>query len=113
MADYAALPLFTDAFLADCGHLPDADLGRYLRILLLMWRTPGCRVPDDDAWLARKLKRTIADIRAEVRPLLDEFCQRRAGYLTQKRLTKEFKYVRTKSNNNARAAKARWDKDKS
>ena len=30
MANYAALPLFTDALMADCGHLDDARFGLYL-----------------------------------------------------------------------------------
>lgn len=47
MADYAALPLFTDAYMADCSHLSDAEHGRYLLLLMLMWRSPGCRVALD------------------------------------------------------------------
>ncbi len=48
MADFPALPLFTDAYLADCSHLSDAEHGRYLRLLMLVWLSPECRVPNDD-----------------------------------------------------------------
>lgn len=88
MAQFPCLPLWTDALLADTSHLSDAEFGRYMRMLILIWRTPGCRVPNDDAWLTRHLPRTptIEDIRATV----FEYCQTDGNFITQKRLKREF-----------------------
>ena len=45
MADFPALPLFTDAYLADCGYFSDAEHGRYLRLLMRLWQSPDCYLP--------------------------------------------------------------------
>jgi hypothetical protein len=44
LAEFPALPLFTDAILADTAHLSHEEFGAYMRILILMWRTPECRI---------------------------------------------------------------------
>ena len=53
VAEFPALPLWTDAYLADTTHLTYAESGMYLAILMHMWRCPGCRIPNDQEWLAR------------------------------------------------------------
>lgn len=45
MAEYPALPLWTDAYEADCSHLSDAEDGCYLRLIIEMWRSRHCRIP--------------------------------------------------------------------
>ena len=55
MAEFPALPLFTDAVIADCNHLTDEEFGAYMRILIVMWRSPGCKIPFADAWLMRRM----------------------------------------------------------
>ena len=112
MADYPALPLWTDAYLADCSHLSDAEHGRYLRLLMEMWRTPGCRLPNDDEWLARKFSRSVEDVQRELRPLLREFFNSDGHWLRQKRLTREHEYIENLSAAQSKRAKARWDKGK-
>lgn len=112
MAEYAALPLFTDALMADCGHLDDERFGLYLRLLILMWRSPGCRIPNDNQWLANKLRREVSDIENDVRPIIEEFCRSDGNWITQKRLTKEFKYVTDQHKKQSERAKARWNKEK-
>jgi uncharacterized protein YdaU (DUF1376 family) len=112
MADYPALPLWTDAYLADCGHLDDAEHGRYLLILMAMWRAPGQRLPNDDEWLARKFKRSVERVKSELRPLIAEFCFSDGNWIKQKRLEKEFKYVKKQADQRSVAAKARWNKEK-
>src|SRR4051812_21801143 len=59
MAEFPALPLWTDAYLADCGHLSDAEHGRYFLLLMAMWRAPECRLPNDNDWLARRFRRSV------------------------------------------------------
>lgn len=112
MPDFPALPLFTDAYLADTTHLDDAEHGRYLQLLMLMWRTPGCRIPNDDAWLARRLSRTPDQIQVEWRPLIAEFCQISKKWVSQKRLTREWGWLQKKRGKNQKSAKSRWDKEK-
>ena len=112
MADYPALPLWTDAYLADTTHLSDAEHGRYLLLLFHMWRSPGCRFPNDGEWLCRKFKRTPGDFAAEIQPLLDEFCQCDGNWWIQKKLFKVWKHVRRTSAQRTDAAKSRWEKKK-
>lgn len=112
MAEYPYLPLFTDAFLASTDHLSDAETGLYLRLLMLMWRSPECRIPDDDAWLCRRLRLTDA---IAVRSLCKEFCRSHVDHgrwLTQKRLRKEWGYVNQRREKASASAKSRWDKEK-
>lgn len=53
MAEFPALPLWTDAYLGDTRHLTLAEHGAYLLLLMIAWRTPDCALPNDDAWLGR------------------------------------------------------------
>lgn len=112
MAEYAALPIFIDAWALDCAHLSDAEDGRYFRLCRLMWAQPLCRIPNDDEWIARKLGRTAEDVARDVRPIIMEFCTTTGNWITQKRLRKEWHYVRRKVESRRASAKARWDKGK-
>lgn len=53
MSSFPSLPLFTDAFIADTGHLSAQQTGAYMMLLMMAWRSPECRLPDDDDKLAR------------------------------------------------------------
>ena len=106
------MPLWTDAYLADCGHLDDAETGRYLLMLIHLWRAPRQRFPNDDAWLARKFRRSIEDVQSQIRPLITEFCSTDGNWVWQNRLAKEFKYLADKRRQQSDRAKVRWSKDK-
>ena len=93
MAEFPALPLWTDAYMADCDHLTDAEHGRYLRLLIAMWRAPRQRLPNDDEWLSRKFGRSIEEVKTELRPIIKEFCKSDGNFITQRRLIREWKYV--------------------
>ena len=112
MAEFPAMPLWTDAYLADCGHLDDAETGRYLMILIQLWRAPRQRFPNNDAWLARKFRRTEDAVRMQIRPLISEFCRCSGNWITQDRLCREYDYVRSKSKKQSARAKSRWDNEK-
>lgn len=112
MAEFPALPLFVDAYMLDCGHLTDAEHGRYLQILMQLWIAPQQRLPNDDEWLARKFRRTPEEVRRDLRPLCSEFCQVSGNWITQKRLSKVFEHVKATSKKQSDRAKARWYKDK-
>lgn len=108
MAEFPALPLYTDAILADCSHLSDAEFGLYMRAIILIWRSPDCRIPNDDEWISRKLRCSPEDIN----PLLSEFCECDGNWVKQKRLLKERDYLRKQSKKQSDAAKSRWNKEK-
>lgn len=88
MAAFPYLPLFTDAFLADTGHLTAAETGAYLLLLMVAWRSPDCRLPDDDAKLA-KWARVDRRNWSKMKPTIMEFWTFGDGHWTQKRLLKE------------------------
>ena len=94
MAQFPGLMLWTDAWVADTCHLR-GPIGRqkrclYIDLLIKMWRTPGCRVPNNDAWLAEHLFLTLEEVAELLRPIIKEFCQTDGHWIFQKRLQKEF-----------------------
>lgn len=88
MSAYPSLPLFTDAFIADTGHLSAQETGAYLMLLMMAWRLPDCRLPDDDARLAR-WARVDARTWRRIKPLVMEFWRLEDGSWLQGRLLKE------------------------
>ncbi|MBA9067191.1 uncharacterized protein YdaU (DUF1376 family) [Methylobacterium sp. RAS18] len=88
MSAFPSLPLFTDAFIADTGHLNAQQTGAYLMLLMVAWRSPECRLPDDDDKLAR-WARVDRRTWSRVKPAVMEFWTLRDGFWTQKRLTQE------------------------
>src|SRR5262245_61459679 len=112
MAKFAALMLWTDAWIADTKHLTRCERGTYHDLLVLMWRTPGCTVPNDDAWLAKHLGMTLAEVQNELRPLISEFCQTDQNRVWQKRLMKEFAWAKSRSRVARDNAKYRWNNKK-
>lgn len=75
MAEFPALPLFTDAYLADTRHLNTEEHGAYLLLMMEAWRRPECSLPDDDRLLAR-LAGLPLDRWQEVRPVVMQFWRR-------------------------------------
>lgn len=112
MAELPFLPIATDAYLADTGHLSDAEHGRYMLILIALWRAPRQRLPNDDEWLARKFHRDAECVRSELRPIITEFCQCDGNWITQKRLSKEYARATKAVGQRRAAANARWLKEK-
>jgi uncharacterized protein YdaU (DUF1376 family) len=106
------LPLFTDAWVADTKHLSRLERGTYHDLIVLMWRSPECRVPNDDAWLGKRLGMTANEVVAELRPLIAEFCHVDGNWVTQKRLKKEWDWCSKRASKNSVSAKSRWDNEK-
>lgn len=112
MAQFPYLPLWTDAYLADTSHLTDAEHGIYLQLLMLIWRSPECRIPNDDEWIARRFRRSSAQVKKDIRPIIKDFCKSTGNWITQGRLKDEWERAKNISNNQSVRAKSRWNKDK-
>lgn len=88
MAEFPALPLWTDAYLGDTTHLTTIEHGAYLLLLMTAWRTRDCALPDDDRLLAR-YARLNAQQWKRIRPILEPFFLIESGVWRQGRLTDE------------------------
>lgn len=112
MAEFAKLPLWTDALLSDTGHLSNEEFGIYMRLLIMIWRNSGCKIPANTNWLMRRLGVKENEYNDLYKPIIDEFLQSDGNYLTQKRLMKEFLFLKDVSSKNSVSAKLRWNKEK-
>ena len=83
-------PMYPTDFEADTSHLTLAEDGAYNRLLRLMWMTPGCSLPDDDAWIKRRMRCTDDEFETVVRIVIDEFCERKNRRVSNARLAKVF-----------------------
>lgn len=67
------IPLYVDDYEAATAHLTPEEDGVYNRLLRLSWRTQGCSLPNDPAWIARKIRLSADDFERVCRPILGEF----------------------------------------
>jgi uncharacterized protein YdaU (DUF1376 family) len=105
VAEFPSLPLFTDAYLGDTTHLSTFEHGAYLLLLIVSWRSTGCRMPDDDALLARYTRMT-RDKWRKTRPILEPFFQVRDGFWHQARLQDEFQHLQSRREQQREAGNA-------
>ena len=110
MAEYPAIPLWTDAYLGDTQHLTTIEHGAYLLLLIAMWRAGG-NLPNDDKRLAR-ITRLGPKQWLRVKDTIWEFFEVSSDSISQRRLTAELTFVRQRSQSASDSAKARWLKDK-
>lgn len=92
MAEFPALPLWTDALLGDTTHLSTIEFGAYMLTLIVAWRTPDCSLPDDDQFLGRITRDPKHWPRIKAR-VMAFWTLGEDGRWRQKRLTKEREYV--------------------
>ncbi len=111
MTKFPHLPLFVESYTSDAGHLTFEEHGMYLSLMMLMWKTPGCRIPNDMDWIRRRLRAT-EDEMITIDLIIDEFMHRTGNWITQKRLQKEYDYVQKSVDQKKNAAKSRWKKEK-
>ncbi len=112
MAKFPHLPLLTDAYMADTLHLTHEEHGLYLMLLMTIWRSPDCKIPNDLEWVKRRLRATDEQMDTLVKRLIDDFFDTTGNYIFQKRLKEEYEYVTKKSKKNSVSAKSRWQKEK-
>lgn len=106
MAEFPALPLFTDAFIADTVHLNAQQTGAYLMLLMAAWRSPDCKLPDDDKILARYARMEGRQWYAN-KEIIMAFWKRGGDQKWyQRRLLDERKRVEDIRNKNVQAGKA-------
>lgn len=105
MAEFPALPLWTDAYLGDTTHLTTIEHGAYLLLLMTAWRSRDCRLPDDDKLLAR-YARCGPNQWKRLRPVLEPFFVIENGQWWQRRLTDEASAVRQKKQQASIAGRA-------
>lgn len=111
MAEFPALPFWTDAYLADTRHLSTLEHGAYLLLLFEAWRRPHCNLPDDDAMLARLAGLSGSDWKA-IKSTVMAFWKRdgRSKTWSQKRLSLQRDVVRVKSKSQRDKSAKRWNK---
>lgn len=97
--------LYPADFEADTSHLTLEEDGAYNRLLRLMWMTPGCSLPDDDAWIARRMRCDQETFQRVVSPLIEEFFTRDNGRVFSPRLMREFKKADVTSRKRSEAGK--------
>jgi uncharacterized protein YdaU (DUF1376 family) len=85
VAEFPALPFFTDAYLADTRHLTTEEHGAYLLLLMCAWRNRGCQLKDNDRMLARIAGLSPAKWK-RMKPVLAEFFTVADGLWRQKKL---------------------------
>ena len=90
MSDLPFMPLWIADYELDTGHLSLQQDGAYSRLLRLCWRSPGCSIPDDPAWIQARMRVDLKTYAEVVDPLLREFFHRRHGRWIQKRLQAEW-----------------------
>lgn len=105
MAEFPALPLWTDAYLGDTTHLTTFEHGAYFLLLMVSWRSPGCRLPDDDALLARYARVPVGKWR-KLRPILAPFFKIVDGFWHQSRLQDEFQLLQSRKLQQSEAGRA-------
>jgi uncharacterized protein YdaU (DUF1376 family) len=118
MSEHPYIPLYVDDYEAATTHLSLEEDGAYNRLLRLCWRTPGCSLPDDAGWIARKLRISTEVFDRVAKPVLAEFFSLHKGRLIQRRLKAEYddiaqkKLARKKAGQAGGRAKARKTKAK-
>ena len=111
MAEFPAMPLWTDAYLGDTRHLTTFEHGAYLLLLMVAWRSPEGMLPDDDKLLSRYAGCTRAQW-ARIAPQIRAFFHAENGQLLQSRLNDERNAVRRKRESQAANGRASALKNK-
>jgi uncharacterized protein YdaU (DUF1376 family) len=98
-------PMYAKDYEAKTSHLTLEEDGAYNRLLRLMWMTPGCSVPNDDAWIMRRMRVDQATFDGVVKPIINEFFTASQGRLFSPRLQEEWKKVDETSKKRSAAGK--------
>lgn len=103
------IPLFPDAYHRDTTHLTTEEHGAYLLLLMAAWGSDDCTLANDERRLAALAKMPVMRWR-KIAPTVLEFWTIDKGRISQKRLLKEWLYVREKSAKAREAVASRRDR---
>jgi uncharacterized protein YdaU (DUF1376 family) len=109
MAEFPALPMWTDAFLADTMQLNAAETGAYLLLLMTAWRRPDNDLPDDDLQLQRFARCSPREWK-KIKPKVMCYFLLISGSWRNQKLDRVRVEVRNLSAKRRSAALARWRK---
>ena len=98
--------LYPRDFEADTSHLSLEEDGAYNRLLRLCWMTPGCSLPDDDAWIMRRMRVDQETYDRVVRVVLAEFFVRKSGRVSNARIAREYDQASTSHEKRVLAGKS-------
>lgn len=101
------IPLFPDAYLRDNYRLTLEQHGLFIMLIMEAWNSDDCTLPDNEKALAQIAGIAPARLRKIAGPVLERWT-REDGRIYQKRLVKEWHYVREKSVKRKAAAGVRW-----
>lgn len=101
MSKIPYIPIYIDDYEGHTAHLSLEEDGIYFRLIRLSWRTPGCSLPNDAKWIARRMRVSDAEYIEKIKPIITEFFTVKRGRILQKRLVSEF--GKAKSNFEARS----------
>lgn len=82
--------LYPKDFEAKTSHLTLEEDGAYNRLLRLCWMSPGCKLPDDDTWIMRRMRVDKETYDRVVKVVIDEFFIRDKQCLSNARMVFEF-----------------------
>jgi uncharacterized protein YdaU (DUF1376 family) len=85
--------LYPTDYEADTAHLTLIEDGAYNRLLRLCWTTPGCSLPDDEAWIMRRVRAYSDAEKDAVRTVLSEYFKRENQRVFNARLSREFEHA--------------------
>ena len=95
-------------YIGDTHFLTLQEHGAYLRLLIEAWSTPSCSLPDDPAWIRRRLGITAEEFNEYVKPVIAEFWTKEDHRIYQKRQREEFEDMVMKSESARMAINKRW-----
>lgn len=87
MSNLPPLPLDTDAYLSDTGHLSTTQHGAYMLLLMAIWRSKDGWLSGDDSFLARASRQSLDKWR-KMAPVIRALLIAKDGKVTQKRCKK-------------------------
>ncbi len=93
MSSIPSMPLFCNDYFGATQHLSAEQSGCYLHILMATWNNAGRALPDDDVYLSRICRMTVARWRSRIRPALTGFFDLSRGTWRSPRLEQEWAYV--------------------
>ena len=82
--------MYPTDFEADTSHLTLAEDGAYNRLVRLMWMTSNCSLPDDNAWIKRRMRVDQETFDSVVLVVIAEFFKRKGGRIISPRLAREY-----------------------